>query len=193
MRPEGWLGRPFGWLMERMNNAAYVETLSLLHLKPEDRLLEIGFGTGAFLEIAAKEMGFGRLAGVDPSALMVTSTKRRLHKYDRGFQIDIALGDDQSPKWPTASFTHIVAIHSFQFWSDPKSSIRHIQESLQPNGMLCLTLRVHKTPAPDWLPNPLSRSGHEVERTIALLETSGFRNITCAGTKKTPIIYATIS
>jgi len=177
MRPDGLLGRPFAWLMERMNRQAYQATLKILRPKRGDALLEIGFGTGAFLELAIREIGEGTVCGVDPSPLMVAMASNRLKAFEQRIQLDIREGDDRALGWSDESFDRIVALHSFQFWSDPRVSISKTYDLLKPGGMLCLALRHHGKRAPDWLPNPLSRSGAELPSTLKLLNEVGFARV----------------
>ena len=174
MRPDGPLGRPFARLMERMNAPAYEAVLDALRPLCGSALLEIGFGTGAFLHRTARRMGEGHLAGVDPAPLMVEMAEKRLQPLSDKFGVDLREADAGGLDWPAASFDHVAAIHSFQFWNDPDTSLRTIRTLLKRGGRLCLCLRQHGASPPDWLPNPVSRDPDEPRRLIALLETCGF-------------------
>jgi SAM-dependent methyltransferase len=87
-----------------------------------------------------------------------------------GDRIDIQKGTDDSLPWEDDRFDAIVAIHCFQFWQDPNKSIIEINRVLHPQGRIIIVFRDHSIRSPDWLPNPLSRSGKEVELAIELLE-----------------------
>ena len=56
MRPHGRIGRIFGWLMRRLNRPAYRWTVEQLRAAHPKSLLEIGFGTGDLLSLAAKKL-----------------------------------------------------------------------------------------------------------------------------------------
>jgi len=178
MLPKGLSGRFFSFLMERMNRKAYQATFEALEAAADMRLLEVGFGTGAFLEHAVKSVKCKSIAGVDPSALMVETAKRRLEPYRGRFDIDLRIGDDRSLPWPGGAFDRITAIHSFQFWAAPEKTLLRIKELLAPDGLFCLTLRNHGSRPPDWLPNPVSREQNEVAKTIDMLTQAGFGNCT---------------
>jgi hypothetical protein len=45
---------------------------------------------------------------------------------------------------------------------------------LKPGGLLLLILRAHRKAGPNWLPNPISRSGQEIAEAFQLLVNSGF-------------------
>lgn len=74
-----------------------------------------------------------------------------------------------------------VAIHSFQFWSPPEQGLAEVRRVLRPGGRLILLLRDHDRHAPHWLPNPVSRSGREVELTLTLPAGEGFYDVARAG------------
>lgn len=174
MRPEGRLGRPFAWLMERMNAPAYEAVLDTLDLKRDESLLEIGFGTGEFLRRAMHRMDGGYIAGADPTPLMVEMACRRLLPALPVFQVDLREAGADALDWPPTTFDAVTAIHSFQFWGDPEAALRRIHTLLKPGGRLCLCLRQHGTSPPDWLPNPLSRSPDETKLVVDLLRKSDF-------------------
>ena len=81
MRPSGNVGRVLGWLMRRLNRPAYRWTVEQLRSAHPKSLLEIGFGTGDLLALAAKRLKLARVAGVDPSQLMLDMAKKRLRRF----------------------------------------------------------------------------------------------------------------
>ena len=52
-------------------------TISLLNIKPDDRLLEIGFGPGFAIELVSKITSEGFVAGIDHSEVMVRQASKR--------------------------------------------------------------------------------------------------------------------
>ncbi|MEO1473555.1 MAG: class I SAM-dependent methyltransferase [Pseudomonadota bacterium] len=175
--------------MERVNAPTYSTLLAEIDLRPADALLEIGFGTGAFLRLAADRLQQGFLAGVDPSPLMLKMTKKKLQQTKIAFEV--RLGDDQNLDWTEHKFDHVVALHSFQFWHDPASTLDRISYLLKPNGDLWLCLRNHEDNPPDWLPNPISRSRHEVSETLDLLKRLGFQAVQrVANNQKLDLLHA---
>ncbi len=173
MRPAGVLGRLFGVVMEALNEASYRAALTALAPVP-DRILEIGFGTGRFAELLLAQDPAVNVAGVDPTATMVETAKRRRAIRAAGPRADLRQGDASSLPWRDGYFDAVVAIHSFQFWPDPSQAVREIRRVSAPGSRLLLVLRNHARKTPAWLPNPLSRSGDEVRATMDFLETGGF-------------------
>jgi ubiquinone/menaquinone biosynthesis C-methylase UbiE len=178
MLPNGLMGRLFAPVMEWINTSAYQRAVEALSLRPGDRLLEIGFGTGALLELAASRVTGGVLAGIDASLLMHAQAASRLRPYEPGVKLDLRVGTDDNLNWPECYFDCVVAVHSFQFWTDPNATLRTILGLLKPSGQLLLILRSHSHRVPSWLPNPISRSGDEVGGVMTALARAGFERLT---------------
>ena len=184
--PSGWMGRIFGKLMELTNTDAYQKTIQALNPIDNERFLEIGFGTGRCAEMLLSTTTGTFVAGIDPTETMVKTTLNRLIKKGLGDRIDIRQGTDDSLAWGDDRFDAIFAIHSFQFWPDPNKSIIEISRILRHNGRIVIVFRDHSTRAPDWLPNPLSRSGREIDAAIELLAKHGYKTTerTAAGSSR---------
>jgi SAM-dependent methyltransferase len=75
-----WCNGPTGWVMAkampRMEAGLYETVAEMLDLQPEDELLDIGCGPGAFL--AAKAQHVRRVVGLDLSQVMLREAERRL-------------------------------------------------------------------------------------------------------------------
>ena len=75
-----WCNGPMGWViakaMPRMEAGVYEIVAEMLDLQPDDELLDIGCGPGAFL--AAKAQHVRRVVGLDPSRVMLREAERRL-------------------------------------------------------------------------------------------------------------------
>ncbi len=173
--PAGFTGKLFGKLMEWTNADAYQKVLQALAPSDNERFLEIGFGTGRFAEILLSVTTGTFVGGVDPTETMVQTALNRLIKKGWENRIDIRQGTDDSLPWSDNRFDAAIAIHSFQFWSDPHKSIVEINRILKPQGRIIIAFRDHSTRAPDWLPNPISRSGREIDATISLLTKHGYQ------------------
>jgi len=68
--------------------------IRLLNIKPGDKIIEIGFGTGhALVELANRTEKTGSVCGVDLSHGMVVVAKRRVQKAGLSKRISIQVGD----------------------------------------------------------------------------------------------------
>ena len=172
--PSGFVGALFGKIMEWTNSSSYRKAIDALQPVNKEHFLEIGFGTGLFAEMLLSNTPDVIMAGLDPTPTMVETANKRLNKLGFGKQIDFREGSDESINWNDKYFDGVVAIHSFQFWSKPEQTIKEISRILKPNGRIVIVFRDHSSNPPTWLPNPISRSGTEVEMAIKLLESNGF-------------------
>jgi SAM-dependent methyltransferase len=172
MRPSGRVGRIFGFVMAQLNSDACRWTVDQLRAVEPTSFLEIGFGTGRLLARAIRTFRLERACGVDPSELMVDTTRKHLRRFADRVTLDIRGGDDTS--LPDGPFDAVAALHSFQFWSDPDAALARIRTRLAPGGRLVLVLRTHGGKAPEWLPNPLSRADNEIAAACKALERAGF-------------------
>jgi ubiquinone/menaquinone biosynthesis C-methylase UbiE len=168
--PSGFLGILFGKVMEFTNADAYHQALQALAPLDREQFLEIGFGTGRFAEMLLSNTTESFMAGIDPTKTMVKTAIDRLSDRGYGDRIDFRQGTDELLPWGDDRFDAIVAIHSFQFWQDPDRSMLEIGRVLHSKGRIIIVFRDHSSNAPDWLPNPISRSGRELEHAISLLK-----------------------
>jgi ubiquinone/menaquinone biosynthesis C-methylase UbiE len=172
--PSGFMGNLFGKLMEWTNADAYRKAIEVLVPAPNEHFLEIGFGTGRFAEMLLLASSETFVAGVDPTSTMVKTAIDRLS--DRGLRdrSDLREGTDESLPWDDNQFDAIIAIHCFQFWKDSDLSLAEIGRVLRPSGRIVIVFRDHSSSPPAWLPNPISRSGQEIELATSLLRKHGY-------------------
>jgi ubiquinone/menaquinone biosynthesis C-methylase UbiE len=190
--PSGIKGRLFAWLMERMNAAAYARAIDALKPTDSERFLEIGFGSGRFVELLIEAAPRSLIAGVDPTQTMVSVARNRRRISGAASQVDLREGSDAALSWPKESFDAVIAIHNFQFWSNPSHSLMEIRRVLKPGGRIVIVFRDHSLHAPAWLANPISRSGSEVEGAIALLVAEGFHSVEWPPAGSSRVLLATL-
>jgi ubiquinone/menaquinone biosynthesis C-methylase UbiE len=188
--PSGFMGRVFGKLMEWTNIGAYRKAIEILNPAPNERFLEIGFGTGLFAEMLLLNSSENFVAGVDPTLTMVETAIDRLS--NRGLQdrSDLREGTDESLPWNDNQFDAIIAIHCFQFWKNPDRSIAEIGRVLRPERRIVIVFRDHASNPPTWLPNPISRTGQEIELAASLLRQHGYTPVEHASAGRSRIIRA---
>lgn len=172
MRPSGLAGRAFAVAMDALNRPAHRAAAGWLAQRRPGDVLEIGFGTGQHLGLLAGRLPAARLAGLDPSPLMVATARRRLARF--GPRVTVEEGDANALDGPPGRLDAAVALHSFQFWDRPADSLAALAAALRPGGVLLLVLRDHGASPPGWLPNTLSRTGDELRATAAALAAAGF-------------------
>jgi ubiquinone/menaquinone biosynthesis C-methylase UbiE len=125
----------------RSNHERAQWTISLLGIKPGDRILEIGFGPGIAIELASRLTGDGRVVGLDHSAVMIRQAAQRNAVAMRDGRVELHLGSvAELPRFEEL-FDKIFTINSIHFWEDPLQRLTDLRRVLKPGGMIAVTLQ----------------------------------------------------
>lgn len=137
--PQGITGSLIGHLMALKNRTRSEWVLSLLDLKPQERVLEIGSGSGADLRRVRRTVAYA--AGVDHSETMVHQARHRnLWDVHTG-AVEVKLGTAERLPFPQQSFDAVFSINVAQFWRDPAACIREAARVLRPGGRLVIAVQ----------------------------------------------------
>lgn len=152
------------------------QTIRRLSLRSEDRLLDIGCGTGVLLEQVGARWPTVHAVGVDLSREMLAVAQRRL-----GDRTPLVEADVSNLPFASDSFDVIVSNSSLHYWPNPKLALAEVARVLRQPGELVIT---------DWcgdyltcrlLDFGLRLTGRAQERAyrssecVTLLEQSGFQ------------------
>lgn len=139
--PKGLVGRLFGAVMARLNHEMNLFTLEHLDLRPQDQVLEIGFGPGRLIGALAEHAREGTVCGVDHSDTMVRQALARNREAVRAGRVVLFEAAVSHLPFADACFDRVCAVNSFQFWPAPAADLREVRRVLKPAGVLALTLR----------------------------------------------------
>ncbi len=112
----------------------YRATAERLALEGNERVLDVGCGTGAMLGWLAAENPSLELHGVDACAEMLDVARERLAG---AAQIDTA--DATALPHDDASFDLVMSCNMFHYIADPVSALREMSRVLRPGGRLVIT------------------------------------------------------
>jgi len=142
-RPNGVLGSVVGAIMSRTpsNRDRIQWTLSLLDVRPQDRVLEIGFGPGVAIQLASKMAAKGFVAGIDHSEAMVRQASKRNARAIHEGRVALHLGSASSPPAFDEAFDKVFTINSVHFWSNPVECFAALRLLLKPGGLMAVTLQ----------------------------------------------------
>ena len=96
-------------------------------------LLEIGFGSGAQLEMISKMYTGKELYGIELSQDMLEVAGNRL-----GTSVKLSLGDCSETFFPDGFFDVVITTDTCYFWSDPQKVLREIDRITKPKSRLIL-------------------------------------------------------
>jgi ubiquinone/menaquinone biosynthesis C-methylase UbiE len=138
-KPSGTMGWVAGKMMSMKNGHRSVWVFSLLDLKPTDRVLEIGFGSGTDLERASNAAAF--VAGIDHSDVMVRMAAGRNAQAIKQGRVEVQLGSAAKLPYPENHFDRVFAINAAQFWKDSVKTLTEVARVLKPGGSVLLAVQ----------------------------------------------------
>ena len=131
-QPRGLFGRFVGFLMNRHNARMNAFAVKMLALKPDDRVLEIGFGGGVTLPALITGAGF--IAGVDRSADAVSwATSRYANAVATG-HADFREGNVEALPYESAAFGKVCTVNTVYFWKSLEAGFTEIRRVLARGG-----------------------------------------------------------
>lgn len=142
-KPSGLLGSIAGLIMRvrPSNRARNLRTLDLLDVRPDDHVLEVGFGPGLAVERAAELAAHGQVVGIDHSGLMLRQASRRNAKGIAAGRVELLPGSAERLPDFRNRFDKVFAVNVYMFWSDPVAVLRGLCGVMKPGGTMALTLQ----------------------------------------------------
>ncbi|MBS1230704.1 MAG: putative methyltransferase, UbiE/COQ5 family [Proteobacteria bacterium] len=179
-KPSGLFGRLLTarWL-EKANAGMNSLTLDALALKPGDRLLELGFGSGYLLEKVLANRLCDFAAGADISPEMVRHVGARLRPYVEAGKAQIRDGDIEAIPFADGEFTKLCSVNTLYFWKDPQRALAECRRVLAVGGRLALCFNA-KSELAKWPGHVHGFTLYELADVEAMLAAAGFCRIETA-------------
>lgn len=128
--PHGFVGKICCLIMNTINYAMYWNTVSLLKLTPDDKVLDIGYGNG-FLLICIYNKFKSNLYGIDISEDMKAEAEKRNVKALKDGKLHLSVGDCCDLQYEDNYFNAITSINTVYFWSDTVKGLSEIRRCLK--------------------------------------------------------------
>ena len=117
---------PFIWTEEMR-----AEALSMVDIAPEERVLDVGCGTGFGTEGLLWHTD--RVCGIDQSAHQLERAWAKLGKHD---PVSFALADAERLPFRDGGFDVVWSSGSIEYWPDPVATLRECRRVLEPGGRI---------------------------------------------------------
>jgi ubiquinone/menaquinone biosynthesis C-methylase UbiE len=165
-RPKGILGRLGGAIMARVNRDAAARIIEVLDVRPNDKVLEVGFGPGVAIQLLLHRVPAGSVSGVDQSQEMVRQATARNAGALRSRRADLRYGSVERLPFADETFDKALAINSMQVWPDARTGLREIERVLKHGGNIALGFTVNSGQPKDGVLESLTAAGFVQARIV---------------------------
>ena len=166
-RPQGRLGRAFGWMMLRINGPMNARAVAALEIQQGESVLESGCGAGDASARLVREGQARRIFAVDHAPDMVQAALKLNRPAVRDGLVDIRECSVSKMPFRDGSFDAVLAVNSIQFWSHLRLDLKEVLRVLKPGGRLVVAMRMTM----EW------RARRRVEIVLRALPNAGFVEI----------------
>ena len=172
-RPTGLGGRAAGLLMARRssNRRRNAWAVSLLDVRPDDRVLEIGFGPGLAIRELGRLAPEGYVCGIDHSELMLRRAKRLNAEGLRRGTVDLRLASVEDLPAFDEPFDKILTVNAMVFWREPVARLEELRRLLRSGGLIAVA---HQPRGPGAGDETSAAKGRKMEAALA---QAGFSDV----------------
>src|SRR5258707_7148017 len=177
-----WAEQGEGEKMERHHLDIAEKTIRLMDLRPGERVLDLGCGSGWATRLLARLVsdgpeGFGQVVGVDVSDEMIRQARTLSKDFEN---ILYVWGSAQQIPWEENFFDKMLSVESFYYYADQERALSELFRVMAPHGRLFILINLY-TDNPyslQWVPKlkvPVHvRSAAEY---VELLKQHAFENV----------------
>jgi len=176
-KPTGFFGKILAKGMARGHKEFYKHAVKAINPKKEDEYLEIGFGSGIFINKYMSHVS--KIAGIDYSEDMVKIASNINKKLVESGTAEFKQGYASSLPWPDNNFAIVAMIETFFFLNETEKTLKEILRVLKPGGRLIIEMAFNKDDGVDHKKH-IKKFGLQLysgEEMIQLLTKAGFNNI----------------
>ena len=186
--PTGFWGRAAGLLMAHRssNRARNAWAVSLLDLRPDDRVLEIGFGPGLAILQISRIATRGYVCGIDHSEAMLRQATRRNADGIRRGAVDLRLASVDALPAFDAPFDKILAVNARLFWSEPEARLEKLRPLLRPGGRIAVA---HQPRGPGASDETSAAKGRQMAAELA---RAGFADVRVETLALKPVVVCAL-
>jgi len=136
-----WAAAGRGDAMEDHHSDITDQTISLMRLNPDDRVLDLGCGTGWASRRLAAMVPNGEVVGIDVADEML----RRAEQVSQGIKnVRYVWGSAENIAAQDNSFTKVLSVESFYYYADQGKALDELRRVMAPGGRLFILINLYK-------------------------------------------------
>src|SRR6516164_10959163 len=140
-----WAAEGKGEEMEAHHISITEQTLSLMELKPGDRVLDVGCGAGWASRLMAKEVANGnkpgQVVGIDVADEMIRRARAGSVDFDN---VMFVVGSAQQIPWEENFFDKVLSVESFYYYADQERALAELFRVIAPKGKLYILINLYR-------------------------------------------------
>ena len=157
-----------------------------MQIRDHDRVLEIGFGPGVAIEMAARLARSGKVVGVDHSDVMLRQASHRNRAAIAAGRVQLHLASADALPPFTEPFDKVMASNVHMFLHDPVSTLRRWLVITRPGGWVAITHQSRKQAATD------ADTAQGADRIAGDLRAAGFTDVRIETLEMEPVNAACV-
>lgn len=140
-----WAEAGEGPKMEQHHLDITEKTIRLMDLRPGERILDLGCGSGWATRLLARFVGegpegFGQVVGVDVSDEMIRMARAASKDFDNTMFV---WGSATQIPWEENFFDKVLSVESFYYWPDQERGLAELFRVMAPKGRLFLLINLY--------------------------------------------------
>jgi len=140
-----WAAEGEGAKMERHHLDITEKTLRLMDLRPGERVLDLGCGSGWATRLLARLVsdgpeGFGQVVGVDVSDEMIRQARSASKDFDN---ILYVWGSAHQIPWEENFFDKVLSVESFYYYPDQERALAELFRVMAPRGRMFILINLY--------------------------------------------------
>ena len=141
-----WAAEGEGAKMERHHLDITGKTIRLMDLRPGERVLDLGCGSGWATRLLARLVadgpeGYGQVVGLDVSDEMVREARAASKEFENILYI---CGSAQQIPWEENFFDKVLSVESFYYYPDQDRVLMELFRVMAPRGRMFILINLYK-------------------------------------------------
>ncbi len=141
-----WAAAGEGEKMQRHHLNITEKTLRLMDLRPGERVLDLGCGSGWATRLVARLVGegpegFGQVVGIDVSDEMVRLAREASKEFENILYVQ---GSAEKIPWEENFFDKVLSVESFYYYADQDRALMELFRVMAPRGRLFILINLYK-------------------------------------------------